>query len=177
MVLSAYGIKLERLSSNDIELVRYWRNLDRVRFNMKFQDIITAEMQSNWFSNLDNVCNYYFIIKENDSKIGVVNLKDIDWNKKEAEAGIFIGDDQYLNTLTPILATISLMEFAFENLKLNSLRAKISSSNVKAILFNESIGYVKNHLQDDNDFHYYSTDENLFKSATKNIRTTLDKLR
>lgn len=177
MVVSAYGIKLERLSAEDIELVRYWRNLDRVRLNMKFQNVITAEMQSNWFSNLDNVCNYYFIIKENDSKIGVVNLKDIDWIKKEAEAGIFIGDEEFLNTLTPILATISLMEFAFENLKLNSLRAKISSSNVKAILFNESIGYVKNNLQEDYDFHYYSTNENLFKSATKNIRTTLDKLK
>lgn len=134
-------------------------------------------MQLHWFKNLDESCNYYFIIKDKEMKIGVVNLKEIDWIKKEAEAGIFIGDENYLNSLSPILATICIMEFAFEELKLQSLKAKIAVANLKAILFNESIGYIKDNSQLENDFHYYSTNEKLFISATKNIRSTLDKLK
>lgn len=177
MIISAYGIILAKLTDEDIELVRCWRNSDHVRCNMKFQDIISAEMQLNWFENLNDNCNYYFVIKENGKKIGVVNLKDIDWEKKEAEAGIFIGEENYLNTLTPILATISVMEFAFEKLKLTSLKAKIASGNLKATLFNKSIGYLKNEIQPDKDFSYYSTNEKLFKQAIQNIRSTLDKLK
>ncbi len=176
MIIAKYGITLERLSLDDLELVRNWRNADHVRLNMKFQHLISTEMQLNWFSNLDINCNYYFIIKDKAKKIGIVNLKEIDWLLNEAEAGIFIGELDYLNTVFPMLATICIMEFAFDELKINTLKAKIASNNVKVILFNESIGYKKCEEQNDINFHYYSTNSDLFKSAIKNIRNTLDKL-
>jgi RimJ/RimL family protein N-acetyltransferase len=106
--------------------------------------------------------------------VGVVNLKNIGNN--QAEAGIFIGDTAHLNSIIPILATVSIMEFAFDDLKLKTLKAKIAVNNVKAILFNESIGYIKQEHRLDNDFNYYETNQSLFIEATKNIRNTLDKL-
>lgn len=176
MQISKYGIVLTRCTISDIEQMRYWRNLEHVRVTMKYQELITPQQQIAWFTSLDVATNYYFIIKKNEIAIGVVNLKEVNFKTKQAEAGIFIGNIEHLNTITPILATITIMEFAFNDLKLETLKAKIAVNNVKAILFNESIGYKKQELQSDDEFHYYETNQQLFSEATKNIRCTLDKL-
>lgn len=177
MRVTAYGIILEPMTGADLELVRRWRNAEHVKQHMQYRNQITEAMQQNWFSSLDKSCNYYFIIQKESEKVGVVNLKDIDWNHQTAEAGIFIGEESYLNTLVPVLATVSVMEYAFGALQLKSLKAKIASDNLKAILFNESIGYQKLEEQASEDFDYYSTNESLFREATKTIRKTLDKLK
>jgi UDP-4-amino-4,6-dideoxy-N-acetyl-beta-L-altrosamine N-acetyltransferase len=176
MQLIKYGITLESLTEQDLELVRNWRNSNHVRLNMEYQTIIDSKMQSNWFNSLDKNNNLYFTILQNSKKIGLINLKDIDWEICEAEAGIFIGDTEYLNTLTPVLATICIMEYAFETLRLKTLKAKIATNNLKAILFNENIGYRKQGGHSENNFLYYETNEVLFKECTKNLRKTLDKL-
>jgi UDP-4-amino-4,6-dideoxy-N-acetyl-beta-L-altrosamine N-acetyltransferase len=176
MQISKYGIVLQRLKVEDLELVRQWRNADHVRLNMDYQKIISSAEQKTWFEQLDKTNNFYFVISSDSKKVGVVNLKNINTSLVQAEAGIFIGETEYLNTLIPILATITIMEFAFETLQLKTLYAKIASNNVKAILFNESIGYKKKNELLTEVFDYYYTTPILFKEATKNIRETLDKL-
>lgn len=174
MQIVKYGIVLKMLEEEELEMVRNWRNLDHVRLSMQYQEVITPQMQLNWFNTLDKKRNLYFVILKNETKIGVVNLKNIE--NKNAEAGIFIGEKEHLNSLIPVLATVAIMEFAFEVLQLETLRAKIAVNNLKAVLFNESIGYKKQELQADMDFNYYETNELLFKTAIQNIRSTLDKL-
>lgn len=176
MRIEKYGICLESITGNDLELIRYWRNQDHVRRNMEFQELISAEMQQNWFARLDTKSNLYFTILKDEEKIGVVNLKNIDQSLLQAEAGIFIGDTKHINTLSPLLATISIMEFAFETLKLKTLKAKIASDNYKVILFNESIGYFKCDRQEHEAFQYYETTHRHFINATQTIRHTLNKL-
>ncbi len=177
MRLSKYGIVLESLTFEDIDLVRNWRNSDHVRLTMSYQQYIDAEAQKQWFQSLDKQSNIYLLIKEVDAKIGLINLKNINWELGSAEAGIFIGEKEYLNSLAPLLATISIMEYAFEELKLNKLRAKISRTNFKAIFFNEGIGYVKEDGQEEMDFQYYYVTPQQFINSTKSIRSTLDKLK
>lgn len=177
MQLNKYGIILDTLTSIDLEMVRTWRNADHVKENMKYQDNIDSTMQAKWFEELDKKNNFYFIIKEKDVKIGLINLKEIDWDQRIAEAGIFIGEKKYLNSPSPLLATISIMEFAFEELNLNLLKAKIAVTNLRAILYNESIGYKKAEMQEEDQFHYYHVNQQQFLEATKNIRATLNKLK
>ncbi len=177
MQVAAYGITLEPIREADLETVRRWRNAEHVKKHMQYREHITEAMQQSWFRSLDKSCNLYFMIQKESEKAGVVNLKDIDWNGKTAEAGIFIGEEHYLNTLVPVLATVSIMEYAFETLQLQSLKAKIASGNLKAVLFNESIGYQKLEEPASEGFDYYTTNELSFREATKTIRKTLDKLK
>jgi UDP-4-amino-4,6-dideoxy-N-acetyl-beta-L-altrosamine N-acetyltransferase len=177
MQIAAYGIILRPLTEADLEQVRHWRNAEHVRQHMQYREYITEAMQLSWFRALDKHCNYYFTIQKDAEKIGVVNLKDIDWKRQTAEAGIFIGEEKYLNTLVPVLATVSIMEYAFETLQIKSLRAKIASANLKAVLFNESIGYQKTEEPAGEGFDYYSTNELSFREATRTIRNTLNKLK
>lgn len=177
MQVEAYGIILEPITEADLETVRRWRNAEHVKMHMQYREYITEAMQQSWFKALDKSCNYYFMIQKESEKVGVVNLKDIDWTHQTAEAGIFIGEENYLNTLVPVLATVSIMEYAFEVLRLKSLKAKIASGNLKAVLFNESIGYQKLEEPAGEGFDYYSTNEPAFREATKTIRNTLNKLK
>lgn len=177
MRVAAYGIMLEPITETDLDMVRRWRNADHVKQHMQYRDHITEAMQQRWYRSLDKRCNYYFIIQKESEKAGVVNLKDIDWDHRTAEAGIFIGEEPYLNTLLPVLATVAIMEYAFGTLQLKRLKAKIASANLKAIRFNESIGYQKLEEQGNDGFDYYTTDELSFREATRTIRHTLDKLK
>jgi RimJ/RimL family protein N-acetyltransferase len=143
---------------------------------MHYQGIITEEMQSHWYKALDKSKNLYFIIVAHSKKVGLINLKDIHQHFKTAEAGIFIGDREYADTMIPILATITLMEFAFDSLGIKILKAKMSSTNEKVIEFNKRIGYQREEYQSDNQFHYYQTDRDAFYLATNGIKETLQKL-
>lgn len=176
MQIKKYGIVLERLGEEDLDLVRNWRNSDHVKLNMHYQGSITAESQQKWFQTLDKSKNIYFLIITDGKKIGLVNIKEINWNLKIGEAGIFIGDINYLNTMIPVLATVAIMEMAFDNLQLATLRAKMSAVNEKVIEFNRRIGYKREEYQSDNQFHYYHADRESFYTATQGIRETLSKL-
>ena len=50
MFFEKYGVKLERLTADKIELVRNWRNDPKISQYMEFRDHITAEMQKKWFA-------------------------------------------------------------------------------------------------------------------------------
>lgn len=176
MVIEKYGIRLESITPSDLELIRYWRNKDHVRLNMHYRGIITEAMQSKWYQGMNKANNIYFIMAQGDCKIGLINLKEIDRSKGIAEAGIFIGDTKQLNSFAPIPATIALMEFAFDVLKLNKLLAKVASDNEKAVLFNEALGYHKSNLAESDGFSYYETGKAAFMEATEQLRPTLQKL-
>lgn len=176
MQVKKYGLELVLLSKQDIELVRNWRNLPHVKNNMQYQETISAAMQQSWWQNLDKNTNLYFVIQSNTKKVGLVNLKDINLQLKTAEAGIFIGETEYLNSTIPVLATITIMELAFDVLKLKSLKAKIGVGNGKAVAFNEQLGYKAMLQQSHKEFKYYQTDVLAFKNAISKFRDTLNKL-
>ena len=94
MKLQKYGITLERLTESDIELVRKYRNSAEIKNFMQFRKRITRSMQKKWFESIDNYLNYYFIIIYDGKKIGLINIKNIDWvkNTDVSESGLFLWD-------------------------------------------------------------------------------------
>lgn len=176
MQLIKYGIVLKSIDYSHIEQVRTWRNSDHVRLNMEYKELISFDQQTEWFNNLNLATNIYLVIIIDTKPIGLVNLKNIDWGLNEAEAGIFIGDNEHHNSITPILSTISLMEFAFEVLKLKTLKAKIAANNHMVITFNKKLGYKKCISSERLNYHYYNVTENDFYYATQNLRQTLQKI-
>lgn len=176
MQISKYGIHLTSLTSYDLELVRGWRNSELVRPYMEYRQIIDAKMQSLWFDGLDKQKNLYFIISKEGMKFGLIHLKELNISESIAEAGIFVGEPQFLNSISPILATICLMEFAFEVLKLKQLKAKIGLTNQRVIKFNESLGYTSTGEKSGNQFAYYSSNQFQFVQSISRLKNLLDKL-
>ena len=143
LILENYGVRLKRLTHDKIELLRQWRNDPKIQQYMFYREYITPEMQESWFANLDKKCNFYFIIEYEDKEIGCVNIKDIDWEKKTGEPGIFIYDEDYLNSDLSFRASLALSDFGFYTLGLDIFIGHVLIDNKRAVRFNKALGYKK----------------------------------
>ena len=57
MIITGYGIVLRRLTLEDIEQVRHWRNDPEINRWMIYQDRITSKQQREWFETINNPFN------------------------------------------------------------------------------------------------------------------------
>ena len=141
MKLSGFGVVLRRITVQDIELIRGWRNQSFVRSQMLVQDEISAEQQVLWFEKINNSLNYFFIIEVNELPIGVIHAKNIDEQSMVGEGGIFIGDDKFIGTDIPARASMLFLYFCFNKIGVSTSLAKVKDENYTAIEFNKSLGY------------------------------------
>jgi len=143
MRIEQYDIVLSRLTIEDIELVRHWRNHPDVRKYMAFRKYISPEMQLRWFNGINNALNYYFLIEYKGEKIGVINCKNVNTVDMYGEGGIFIWDRKYWESFVPVMASMCLINAVFEVLKIsNKSFIQILSDNHRAIRYNKQLGYV-----------------------------------
>lgn len=156
-------IELKPLVLEDIELVRQWRNSPLILFNMEFQKIISAEEQLLWFNSLKNEKCYYFLITVNSQKVGLVHLNKFE--NDTAHVGLFIGNQNYVGTGISLGASVLILSFAFEELKLTKLFAKVKSSNNVAINYNQSLGFEFSDTLNDTFSQFIITKEKYFQKA------------
>ncbi len=167
MKLTKYGVTLNRLTEDKIEMIRNWRNDPKIVQYMEYKEYITPEMQTAWFQKINNDNNYYFLIEFNGKEIGLINVRDIDYELREGEGGIYIYDDDCLNSTISFQATMCLYDFCFETLKLERLIAHILKDNKRAIKYNKLLGYELTVGQDEvNNQLYILTAENYFTQRT-----------
>lgn len=147
-ILSNYGVTLKRLTQDKIELVRNWRNDPKISKYMEYRKVITPELQQKWFDKINNKYNYYFLIVVDNEEIGLINVRDIDYEKGIAEPGIFIWDDKYINSTYSFKAALCLHDFCFFDLNLKSLVIHVLNDNKRAIQYNKMMGYLLSPNQD-----------------------------
>jgi RimJ/RimL family protein N-acetyltransferase len=164
-----YGIMLERLKESDIELIRVWRNSDQVRLNMQYREIITPEQQKEWYSGINNLSNNYMLIYYKGEKIGLLNDKNIDWESRTSESGIFIGETQYHNTFVPYFISIAGIELNFHFLNWNKQYAHILRSNPNAARYNVAIGYRLCAGQEEAEIQLYEMTRESYEACSSKI--------
>ena len=172
MELNNYNILLRSLEFRDIEMVRLWRNSSFVREYMEFRDNITIELQRKWYEALGNN-NYYFIIYHNNYPIGLTYIKNT--RDDIGYFGIFIADEESLNTLPMISykTMISMLDFAFYELKLKLVEATILYTNPRAMRFNESVGFKLIKENGTEIKQYYLLKEDNYAIKSKKIKKIL----
>jgi RimJ/RimL family protein N-acetyltransferase len=170
MKYSKYGITLERLREEDIELVRQWRNSDPVRLNMKYQELITPDQQKKWFDSINNLHFNYLMIHYQGEKIGLLNDKNIDWESRTSESGIFLGRTEYYNTFVPYLVSVAGIELTFYLLGWKKQFAHILRTNTNAIKFNLQLGYQLCEGQEEIDHQQYEMTRESFEQKGGKIR-------
>lgn len=139
--LERHGIVLRQIGPDDIEQVRVWRNRPDVTRYMAYRDEITSEMQRQWYAGVQDRGDLFFIICDAGKEVGVIDIKQIDFQAGEAEGGIFMAGEAHCNSLTPFRASLCTTDFAFEVLRLARLRAHILDDNPRAIRYNKMLGY------------------------------------
>ncbi len=171
-----YGITLERLREEDIELVRQWRNSDPVRLNMKYQEIISPEQQQKWFNSINNLRFNYLMIHYQGEKIGLLNDKNIDWESRSSESGIFLGRTEFYNTFVPYLVSVAGIESTFYLMGWKKQYAHILRSNINAIRFNLQLGYHLCEGQEGIDDQRYELTRLSFEQKAGKIRKAVRSL-
>ena len=172
MIVEQYGLKYLRVTENDLEVLRYWRNQSYIRNTMQFQEYITPFMQKDWFNKINNKYNYYFIIEHNEKKIGLINCKDTMPNTKIAEGGIFIWDKSYWGTMIPAFASLTMLQAVFDIFKSGEESIiTVASSNKVALDFNAMLGYEVKQVTNDGTYcKLHMTKEKYFTHCKKLIR-------
>jgi hypothetical protein len=165
-----YGITLERLKEKDIEMVRQWRNSDPVRKNMNYQEIITPEMQCDWFRSINNIHFHYVVIHYQGVKIGLLNDKNIDWEALTSETGIFIGRPDFYHTFVPYLVSVAGIEIMFYFVGWQKQFAHVLRSNTNAIKYNQQLGYRLCEGQEGIEHQRYELTRESFGQAAGKIR-------
>ncbi len=131
---------LERLQEKDIELIRKWRNAPEISQFMEYRDFITPEMQKKWFRSVNNNNNIYLVANYKGREIGLGNVKNIDWDRRTMEAGLFIWDKEVQNSPIPLLGFMFLADIGILRLNLTG-HCHILKSNKRAQRFNKQIGF------------------------------------
>ncbi len=171
MKWNRYGITLSRITIDDIELIRQWRNDPIVSCHMIYRDHITPEQQIKWFHSINNNQNSYYLIIYKNEKIGLINNKNIETKDSSSEAGIFIWNDTY--DFAPLLASVLLCEIGFYIMKGGDSFAKVLKKNTRAIEYNTIIGYdVIENKPKSKQIKIKLTKEN-FRNRTEKLRRTI----
>lgn len=172
MILTGFGIVLVRLQRHTIELVRQHRNSNAINRFMEFRNEISKEEQEKWFASIDNKFNNYFLINYKGELRGLIYGADIDWEKKETgNGGIFIWDESLLETQAPLAASLLLTEISFL-LGLERTYIKVLRDNVRAISYNQNLGYeILPGQENAENQKYVLTKENYFLKAGRFRKT------
>lgn len=140
MRICRFGVELRSLQKSDLEQVLRWRNQPDVASYMFVTDEISMEEHLNWFNSLTSN-DVYLVIQVDQKQIGVINVKQIDWENRSGEAGIFIGEKAYRNSPIAMQAIFALMDTFFDDFNFKMLKATVKRTNVSAIDFNLRLGY------------------------------------
>jgi hypothetical protein len=142
---------------------------------MVYREHITAEMQKAWFKTINDNFNLYFIIEYKGKKIGLINGKDIDWEAKTMETGIFIWDKYYRKTHIPTLCTMIFAEIGVGIWEIKPT-ATILRSNERALKYNKMLGFKIIEDDPDNEYVRLSLEKDSMGYVAKKLRAALNLL-
>lgn len=143
MKITRYGVTLERLQKEQLELVRQWRNDQKISRFMFYKGEITSLMQQEWFDSIDNEQNFFFLIYLKEQPVGLINISSIDWENKTSYTGLYIYDDKFLATDVPVMASLAMLDVFFMLFDMQSVYAKVKGNNRAAHNYNSSLGFSR----------------------------------
>ena len=142
MIIKGKKVSLKLIQQEDIELIRQWRNSKEINQFFIFRGHISKAQQEKWFHKISTSGrDYYFLIVVDNRPVGLVYTKDIDWERREAETGMFIADKNYRNSLVSFEASYLNGRHFFHNLNLLKNKAQTLECNTAAMRYNKWLGF------------------------------------
>lgn len=172
--IEAYGITLRKVTMDDIEMVRVWRNDRKISEHMISNIEITPMMQKEWFNGITARNEIHFMINYNSEDIGLISIKSINYEERSFEPAIYIAKDVLQNSHVPFLATMCLGDFVYNNLGLNKPKVLISDDNHKAIRYNKFFGFKPTETVVKEKFRLYTLDSVAYEKACSALKRVLD---
>jgi len=121
-----------------------WRNLPDVSKYMFTDHAISAEEHAAWFQRVTNDSSYkYWIIVCDGEDVGSIWLNDIDRRNLRCYWGFYIADPALRGKGAGSVAWHSVLNYVFEELRLNKLCGEVLAFNQVAANLHEHFGFVQ----------------------------------
>jgi UDP-4-amino-4,6-dideoxy-N-acetyl-beta-L-altrosamine N-acetyltransferase len=135
-------IELILVQEDHIETIRDWRNSEQVKAYMYTDKYITLEDQRKWFESIKgSPKSKYWIISWDKKELGLVSLTNIDTALNSCYWAFYLGDTSVRGAGIGGKVEYKILEYVFENLKLNKLRCEVFAFNEKVIKMHEKFGF------------------------------------
>lgn len=133
---------LRPLTADYLETVRQWRNSPAVAQYMYTTDEITAEQQQAWWARVEHDPTVrYWLIYHQDRPVGVANLYAISQRNRSCYWAFYLGDESLQGSGLGAKVELAVLEYVFEELKLNKLCCEVLSTNEKVVTLHEKFGF------------------------------------
>ena len=139
-------LNIRPITEEDTSLIVKWRNNKRVFDNFVFSERLTEDMHKKWLEEKVKtglVEQFIIIEKESNKPIGSVYFRDINKEKKEAEYGIFIGEDDSIGKGYGNETAQLALKYAFEEMGLKRVYLRVFEDNYSAIKSYENAGFTQ----------------------------------
>jgi UDP-4-amino-4,6-dideoxy-N-acetyl-beta-L-altrosamine N-acetyltransferase len=142
-------VTLERVSRDDMETIRIWRNLPEIRKWGITQDEIGIAEHIAWFNEmLRDESRIYWIISLDGVGVGVVFLTRILRLEMSCEWGMYLADIDVRGKGVAQAACALSFRYAFNKLGVSAVRCEAVAQNETAIGLYESVGYMRTGLKE-----------------------------
>ena len=124
-------INFTELTSDAKIMVLEWRSHDNINQWMFNQEVISLRKHLDYIDALHSRKDrYYFLVKNDDEAIGVIDFADIDYKNKSANIGLYAKPE--LKGVGSLLME-TIISYAFNALELDTLISEVFEENIPAI--------------------------------------------
>ena len=135
-------ITLRDIEVSDLEKIRRWRMSAEVTRYLFTDPVITEDGQRQWYAEMKEKGDIYWVINFDGVDIGYASLSKIDAHTLTAYPGVKIGEAEYRGIGLGGKVLRKIEEHAFDVLHLHKLYGYILSGNHKAIKMYEKNGWI-----------------------------------
>jgi RimJ/RimL family protein N-acetyltransferase len=139
-------VYLRAIEETDLPLLHRWLNAPNVRTQLDLAFPTDLEKQRLWYAGLDRSPLPTYLIFAvvrtfDDAVIGTQQLKDIDWRHRNAMSGSLIGEPSLRGQGFGPEAKNLLLRYAFDDLGLMRIGARVTDSNEASLKGLAKCGY------------------------------------
>ena len=130
------------LSEEEKEMIRNWRNNEKIRKWMYTDYIITIGEHHKFLENLkrDNKKYYWLVKNKKNEYLGTICFNKVDFKNKNGYFGIYSNPESKINGVGLLLDKL-VIKIAFEIIKLHTLKLEVIEDNKQVIILHRMIGF------------------------------------
>lgn len=137
------AFSVREIEEKDLEMIMRWRMAPHVTKFMNTDPHLTISDQMDWYGSMStDIHNMYWLVEVDGKGAGIINLRNIDWGKKSASWGYYIGEKSLRSLSLAISLEMSLYDFVFDVLGFKLLKCETFTINSGVVKLHIACGSI-----------------------------------
>jgi len=148
-------VYLRSITYEDTPLMVKWRNQENVNRYFFYRGVFDKESHERWLREkveTGKVIQFIVCMKEGDRPVGCTYIRDVDYDNKKAEYGVFLGETDVRGRGIGKEILNLTVDYAFKELKLHRIFARVREDNKSSLYSFLHCGFEKEALLRDSVF-------------------------